>query len=206
MNSCRLVILLMPFLLSGCVTSNGNKSDADYYFLNKNKNLKAVGRTVLVELANDSAYPQISYDVTNALYEAMQKKQIFGITVIRQSDSVWQNLQLDKFTGYSFEELSAIHKSLKCDAVLRGAVTRYQPFPHLVIGLRLELIDLTDGQLLWALEQIWDADDKNIQDRVKDYYKHSILPGSESLEVGLVTVSSLKFIKFVAYETSETLQ
>jgi hypothetical protein len=70
----------------------------------------------------------------------------------------------------------------------------------------LELIDLTDGQLLWALEQVWDATDKSTQERVKDYYKRHILPGSESLQEGLGTVSSLKFVRFVAFETAETLQ
>jgi len=206
MNSIKLVILLLPFLLSGCSLNNTHKSNANYYFLNQNRNLSAVGRAILVQLANDSAYPQISSDVTDAIYEAAQKKQVFGLTVVRENDPRWQNLQLDKFADYSLEQLSAMHKSLKSNAVLRGTVTRYEPFPHLVIGLRLELIDLTDGQLLWALEQIWDAADKNTQDRINDYYNHSFLPGSKSLEVGLGTVSSLKFIKFAAYEVAETLQ
>lgn len=204
MNRWIPIFLLLPFFLSGC--AQNACPDADYYFINPNKDLCAVGRTVLVELANDSAYTQISSDVTDALYEAMQKKQVFGISVIRQNDYLWRNLQLDNFTDYSLEQLSAIHKSLKSDAILRGVVTRYEPFPHLVIGLRLELIDLRDGQLLWALEQIWDTSDKKTQDRIKDYYTHCILPFSESLEAGLGTVSSLKFIKFVAYETAETLQ
>jgi hypothetical protein len=115
-------------------------------------------------------------------------------------------LQLGKFDDYSLEQLSAMHKSLKADAVLRGTVTRYEPFPHLVIGLRLELIDLADGQLLWGLEQIWDAADNNTQNRIKDYYKTSFLPGSDSLEVGMGTVSSLKFIDFVTYETAKTIK
>jgi hypothetical protein len=99
-----------------------------------------------------------------------------------------------------------MRRTLKCDAVLRGTVTAFKPFPHMIIGLRLELIDLADGQLLWALEQIWDATDKNIQDRIKNYYSTHFLPGSEALQEELGTVSSLKFLKFVAFETAETLQ
>jgi hypothetical protein len=206
MNSFKYMFLLLPLLLSGCGSSSTYKPAASYYFLNPHKNLSEVGRTVQVELTNDSAYPQISVDVTDALYQAMQKKQLFGITLIRQSDPAWQNLQLDLKTAYTLDQLSGIRKSLKCGAVLRGTVTGYEPFPHLVIGLRLELIDLTDGQLLWALEQVWDATDKSTQERVKDYYKRHILPGSESLQEGLGTVSSLKFVRFVAFETAETLQ
>jgi hypothetical protein len=206
MSSFKTIFLLLLFFVSGCGVNSSYKSAANNYFLNPDKDLGAIGRVVLVELVNDSAYPQISADTTDALYEAMQKKQIFGLTLIRQSDPACRNLQLGMNTAYTFEQLSAIRKTLKCDAVLRGTVTRYQPFPHMVIGLRLDLVDLAEGQLLWAFEQIWDTADKNIQDRIKDYYNHRILPGSESLEVGLGTVSSIKFIKFVAFETAETLQ
>ncbi|OQA02499.1 MAG: hypothetical protein BWY69_01052 [Planctomycetes bacterium ADurb.Bin401] len=131
---------------------------------------------------------------------------MFGLTAIRQDDPAWRNLQLRSTDAFSLERLSAIHNNLKADAILRGSVTRYEPYPHLILGLRLELIDLKDGQLLWALEQIWDADDKKTQQRVKDFYDKSIIPFSDGLEKNLGVVSSLKFFKFVAYETAETLQ
>jgi hypothetical protein len=206
MKNLKTVFLVLLLFVAGCGVGSSYKTAGDYYFINSDKALDSVGRVILVELANDSAYPQISADITNALYEAVQKKQIFGLTLVRQSDPAWRNLQVGAYASYTFEQLSAIQKTFKCNAVLRGTVTRYLPFPHMVIGLRLELIDLADGQLLWALEQIWDAADKNTQDRVKKYYNHRILPGSDSLEVGLGTVSSIKFIKFAAYETAETLQ
>jgi len=206
MNNWKLLFLLVLFFLSGCFANKTPKPGVACSFLNNNKDLSNVGRAVFLELGNDSAYPQIASDVTDAFYEAVQKKQFFGLTVLRKNDPSWQNLRLDDFKGYSLEQFSVIRKALKCDAVLRGTITRYEPFPHLIIGLRLELIDLNDGQLLWAIEQIWDASDKSTQDRIKYYYDHSVWPRSESLDVGLGMVSSLKFIKFIAYESAETLK
>jgi hypothetical protein len=206
MNSFKYVFLLLPLLLSGCGSSSAYKSAASYFFINPHKNLSDVGRTAFIELTNDSAYPQISVDVTEALYQAMQKKQLFGITAFRQNDPAWLNMGLDLKTAYTLEQLSAIHRTLNCGAVLRGTVTKFEPFPHLVIGLRLELIDLSDGELLWALEQIWDATDKSTQERIKDYFKRQVMSGSGSLQEDLGTVSSLKFFRFVAFETAETLQ
>ncbi|HAL45260.1 MAG: hypothetical protein A2Y12_11175 [Planctomycetes bacterium GWF2_42_9] len=206
MKRSKFLLLLLPLLLTGCIGQKKHNPDSAYYYLTPNKDLMTIGRVVLLELANESAYTKVSFDITDSLYGALQKRQIFGITVIRQSDPSWQNLQLGKFDNYSLEQLSAMHKSLKADAVLRGTVTRYEPFPHLVIGLRLELIDLVDGQLLWGLEQIWDASDESTQNRVRDYYKTSILPGSDSLEVGMGTVSSLRFIDFITYETAKTIK
>jgi len=206
MNRVKTILLLLPVLLSGCGFNAAYKPAANYYYLNPNKDLSTIGRTALVELGNDSAFLQISADVTEALYQALQKKQLFGLTVIRQSNPVWRKLQLDLNSTYTLEQLSAMRKTLNCDAVLIGTVTGFEPFPHLTIGLRLKLVDLADGQLLWGLEQIWDTTDKTTQDRIKNYYRHCILPGFETLQEKLGTVSSLRFLKFVAYETSETLQ
>jgi hypothetical protein len=205
MNSLKTVFLLLPVLLSGCGLYKAYNPDADYYYLNPNKDLTAIGRTVLVELDNDSAFPQISADVTEALYHALQKKQVFGLTVVHKSDPEWRSLQLDTDSAYTLEKLSAIRKTLKCNAVLKGTITGFEPFPHMIIGLRLKLIDLNDGQLLWAIEQIWDTTDETTQDRIKSYYSHDLFPGSATLREKLATVSSLKFIKFVAFETAETL-
>jgi len=206
MNRIKTVFLLLPILLSGCGFNAAYKPAANYYYLNPNKDLSDIGRATLVELANNSAFPQISADVTEALYQALQKKQVFGLTVIRQSDSDWRKLQLDMNSAYTLEQLAAMRKTLNCDAVLIGTVTGFEPFPYLTIGLRLKLIDLADGQLLWALEQIWDTTDKTTQDRIKNYYRHHILPGFETLQEKLGTVSSLRFVKFVAFETAKTLQ
>jgi len=192
--------------VSGCIGSKRHNPETAYYYLNPHKDLKDLGRVALLELANESAYPKISSDVTDGLYGAIQKRQVFGIMVVRQNDPRWQNLQLGKFDDYTLEQLAAIHKTLKADAVLRGTVTRYEPFPHLILGLRMELTDLTDGQLLWAAAQIWDAADQSTQARIRDYYKTSLLPKADSLEVGLGTVSSLRFIEFVTYEVAKTIK
>jgi len=178
---------------------------ADYYYLNPAKDLSAIGRVAVIELDNDSSYPQISAQVTEALFQALQKKQIFGLSVVQQNDPAWRSLQLDLNSAYTLEQLSATRKTLKCNAILTGTVTRYQPYPHMTIGLQLKLVDLTDGQLLWALEQVWDTADKTTERRIKNYFQRQMRSGFAPLREQLVVVSSLKFIKFVVYEAAETL-
>jgi hypothetical protein len=206
MNSSKIVsLLLLTVLLSGCRNFYKAPAQAAYYYLNSDKNLTTIGRVAIVELDNDSSYPQISADVTESLYQALQKKQVFGLTVVRQHDPSWRSLQLDLDSTYTLDQLSAIRKTLKCGAILIGTITQYQPYPHTVIGLRLKLLDLTDGQLLWALEQVWDSADKTTEHRIKDYFQHQKRSGFAPLREELVTVSSLEFTKFVTYEVGETL-
>ena len=193
-------------LLSGCQFRTASVPKADCYYLNPDKDLCTIGRVAIVELDNNSGLPQISADITEALFLALQKKQIFGLTMVCQDEPAWRSLQLDLDSTYRLEQLLAIRKTLKCDAVLVGTITQYKPFPHMAIGLRMRLLDLKDGQLLWALEQVWDSADKTTESRIKNYLRSQMRSGLAPLREQLVVVSPLKFIKFVAYEVAETLQ
>ncbi len=192
------ILSLLAVFLSGCITYYGASAPAADY-------LTTVGRVAIVELDNNSSYPKISADVTEKLYQSLQKKQIFGLTVVRQNDPSWRSLQLDLDSKYALEQLLAIHETLKCDAVLLGTITEFRPYPHMTIGLRLKLIDLRDGQLLWALEQIWDSADKTTEYRIKNYFSSQKRAGYAPLHEQLAAVSPLEFIKFVSYEVAETL-
>jgi len=200
------VLFLLTFLLSGCVTYYRDlPPQADYYYINPNKSLSMVGRVIIVGLNNNSNYPQIAGDVTEKLYQALQKKQIFGLTVLRQDDPLWRSLQLDSDSKYTLDQIITLHKTLKCDAILLGTITEFRPYPHMIMGLRLKLLDLRDGELLWALEHIWDTADKTTEYRIKDYFRVHKRSGYAPLYEKLATVSSLEFIKFVSYEVAETL-
>jgi hypothetical protein len=217
---CNCAFLLLTILFSGCQSCSTISSQAaDGYYLNPDKNLYNVGRVALVELSNDSSYPQVSNDVTKALYIALQKKQLFGLTIINQENPTWRSLQLEMkspsqkqnsaFGGpstYSLEQLMTLRDTLKSDAVLTGTITEYKPYPHMAIGMRLKLLDINDGQLLWAFEQVWDCADKKTEAQIKKYFKSQMRSGFEPLREQLVVISPLKFINFVAYETAETLQ
>ncbi len=199
------VMLIIILFISGCNIKGASASAGEYYYLNKNKSLAMVGRVSIVELGNDSSYPQVSSDFTDTLYQALQKKQIFGLTIVRRQDATWRSLQLDLDTAYGLEQMMAMRETLKSDGVLIGTVTEFRPYPHMTIGLRLKLLDLTDGQLLWALEQVWDSADKKIQRRMRDYFKSQRSSDFTSMYQDLISVSSIEFMKFVCYEVAETL-
>ncbi len=200
-----MILLLLAVLLSGCSSqSSPSAPAANHYYRNPDKKFMSIGRAAIVELHNDSSYPRISTDITESLYQALQKRQVFGLTLIRQDDPSWKSLQLEHDSTYTFEQLLAIRDALKCDGVLIGTVTEYRPYPHMAVGLRLKLLDLRDGQLVWALEQVWDSSDKTTENRIKDYFKSEKREGYAPLHDKLATVSPLEFIKFVSYEVART--
>ena len=199
------VSLLLAVFTSGCNTPQDPVLAQNYYYLNPHKKLISIGRVVIVELNNDSSYPQISSDVTETLFQALQKKQFFGLTIIRRHDPSWRSLRLKGEPTLDLYQILTIQETLKCDGLLLGTITEFRPYPHMAIGLRLKLLDLADGQLIWALEQVWDSSDKTIKKRIRDYFKSMKGSGLAPLNEQLATVSPIEFAKFVSYEVAETL-
>lgn len=197
---------LLPVLFVGCGRCVlCRPAQSQHYYLSPQKQLCSIGTVALVELQNESAYPQISTDVSEALYQALQKKHLFGLSVIRSNDSRWKNLQIRPGSPYTLDQLLATRKILDADTVLIGTVTGYQPYPHMSIALRLKLIDLNDGELVWAIEQVWDTADRTTQARMKTYFDRQKHKEFAPVAEKLARISPINFVQFVAWEVAETL-
>jgi hypothetical protein len=200
-----LFLFIMPVIFSGCKSAEQVKDSANFYYKNPSRKISNLGRIAIVELQNDSSYPQVSSDITDALFQSLQKKQIFGLTIVRQRDPLWKSLQLEPDTTYTLDQMAAVRQTLKCDGVLIGTITEFKPYPHMSVGLRLKLIDLTTGDLLWALEQVWNSSDKITEQKIKKYFKETKSASAADSNERIAAISPLEFIKFISYEVAQTL-
>jgi hypothetical protein len=204
MRLCLPAALLLG-LLGGCA-SGPNDPMAGSYYLNLHKEPRALGRVALVELDNMSTYPEISRDATEALFLELQKKQLFSLARVSQDDPAWPALRENLDSPQGLQTLLEVRERLKCNGLLVGTVTEYRPYPRLVLGLRLKLLDLTDSRLLWGLEQVWDSSDRSMQKRIQAYFKRPLGLGPVPLREQVVVMSPLEFVRFAAYETAQTLE
>jgi len=202
-----MIFILSPaiLLLAGIGTDRGTSQESHYFYLNPSADLTSIGRVAVVELYNDSSYPQMSSEVTESLFNALQKKQVFGLTIVKQNDPSWRSLRLDLDTSYSHEQIRSMRETLKCDGVLIGTITKFRPYPHMAVGLRMRLLDLRDGRLVWAIEQVWDITDKKTEHQIRKYYSSEKNLSSVPLQEHLAAVSPMEFIKYVSFEVAETL-
>jgi len=210
MTDFRVVILILfAVVAAGC---SGDAYDtslpaAECYYLNPEKDLLKTSRVAIVELENSSIYPDISIDVTDTLFKELQKRQVFGLSIVRRDAPSWKSLQLRTLDStYDLEQLASIRKTLGCDAILTGTVTEYKPYPHMSVGLRLKVVDLRDGQLFWGLEQVWDSTDRTTELKITEYFKDQRRSAYAPLHEPLVSVSPIEFLKFVCSEVGATLQ
>ena len=198
-------ILSLAIVSTGCSRHGLSASSGQYYSRETAKNLSTIRTVCLVELHNNATYPQISGDVTDSLYQTLQKKQLFSLSLLRQTDTAWKTLEIQPGSPYTLEQLLAARKMLGVDAALVGTVTSYTPYPHMAMGLQMKLIDLRDGQVVWAVEQIWDTADKATEERIKKYFEKQLRSGFSPLGEQLAAISSINFVRFVTYDATEAL-
>ncbi len=203
-----LVIIVLTFLV-GC---NSKLFDLPpqpvpaYHWVNPQKNLYSTGRVVFLELYNDTDAQNITIEITKNLARRIQKKQIFGITVVKRDSSKWKSLQIKEGETLDLPKIAAINDILNCDALIIGKITEYSSFPHLAIGLDMKMIDLHDGENIWMLEQVWESDDRNTEYRIKQYVEEKEREDSVSFKDKIVAMSRYEFMKFISYEVANTFE
>ncbi len=203
---CCSVLSLLSLMSASC-TRVGHSVilESGHYYVDPTADFPGIARVVVFELDNQSVHPDIGPLLTDALGRAFRKRHLFALRTIAPSDQEWRSLDLANVQSYTIEELSAIRKELGADAIVFGAVQQYQPYPHLLTGLHLKMVDLRKGRVVWAMEQIWDSSDKLIELRMKRYFDSEMRSGYEPLNWQVFLTSPRAFDKFVAAEVARTL-
>jgi len=204
MNRLKTILVLLFILSSGCRLVRPVVPETGHYYLDRNANFSSVGKVVVFEFSNNSNNVNIPMTLTHAVTEALQKKHLFTVKSFSRDNPSWRKLDIDNKASYSMEELSLIRKQLGADAILFGSISRYRSFPHLTLGVHLKMVDLRSGELLWAIEQLWDSTDRYVERRMKKYYKEHMRSGYEPMSWEVLITSPKAFNKFVVFEIAQT--
>lgn len=160
-----------------------------------------VQRVVLLPLTSDTAYPAVADGMTTALFQALQGKQLFHVTLAPAPEACPLDLQ----KPLSLKDLARLRQATGADAVLIGTVRSFDPYPRMHLGLDIRLLDLRDSRVLWAVDHLWDATDKVTQRRMEQYFSEQSGDRWEPLQWRLATVGPAVMQQFVAYEAVGTL-
>jgi len=168
-------------------------------------NLRKIHRVVFVDLADGRQHPQVAAGLTDALTQAIRLGRHFHVRRVRRDDPVCEELPLDRPGGLTLTDMADIRRTLDCDAILYGSLTTCTAYPHMRIGLYLNLVDLGDGALVWSVEHTWDSTQQDVQRRLQQYFRSELRDayGPAGWELG--TVSPRLFQKFVAHECAVSL-
>jgi TolB-like protein len=202
---CVTILGLMLPVLSGCHIIEPIETPQGHYYLNPDGEVASVSRVILLELENQSTQTELADQLTRSLADGLSKRHLFAVRTVYRSDELWTALNLDNITAYSYEDLASISQSLKADAVVFGTIKRYTSYPHMLLALHLKMVNVRNGELIWAIEEVWDSTDKNVELRMKRYFTNEMRTGYQPLNWELLITSPRAFNKFVVYEVISTL-
>jgi len=129
----------------------------------------------------------------------LSRDKLAEITGSRQISSV------DKLPVVLIDKLFNIYNSYGADAVLFIDVTTYSAYPPLKLGLRTKLARVTDGEIIWAADNVFAAAEIAVANSAR---RHAAALGSDRGQVDLshtILQNPQRFAGYVAAATFLTL-
>lgn len=200
-----LAAMLLTNLLAGCHQQVAPCPPAIGYHLASPQELQQVRNVVFVGLTGPVDYDQVSIDLTRELFQTIQGRRLFQVDIVDNVDPTVATMSAAGREPLTLDQMSQLATSLGCDAVLYGTVVEFQAYPRMRLALRLRLVDVRRGKLLWGVDQVWDTSEKSIERRIEKYYHSKQTNQNEPLEWQMFVISPKSFEKFIAYEVGQTL-
>jgi len=174
------------------------------YYAAPRRDLMSLRSVAMLPLVNETDHPAAPAGLAEELFQAVQGRRLFHIRAVSPEEA--ERAALPAATGpLTLQDLARLRRSLGADAVLAGALTRWEPYPRMQVGLFLRLVDLRTGRVLWALDHVWDTTEATTQHRLRRFFADQMGAGAEPMGWELATASPQAFRKFVAWEAASTL-
>lgn len=218
MSSLRITALFLGLaFIFGCsaVTKKDGAVDGPFYVpTNVKAAAKIPAEVRRVVVLPSAGGPSLTEETLTALDDAFQtelnktnkfevvplsRDTLAAITGARQISSV------EKLPTILIDKLFNIYNPYGADAVLLIDVTTYSPYTPLVLGMRAKLVRVTDGEILWAADNVFSASDASVANAAR---KHAAELGNDRGSTNMshtILQNPQRFAGYVAASTFKTL-
>ncbi len=198
--------ILGAVALAACMTMFGcQEPELVNHYFDSGADFSRLKRIAFIELLPVDSDPEHAAEVTVALAQELQSKGLFHVQVISPEHPAYEFLPLDISCGVNMRQLRAFREKLHCDGVIVGELRHFRPYPHMQGGMQLQLSDLRNGTVAWAVEDVWDASSEATRRRGRRYFDGQVRQGYERAEWEVAILSPKAFLRFMAYEAARTL-
>jgi hypothetical protein len=166
--------------------------------------LDRINHVVFVEVQMDEQTTEAVEDFNLALTRALQDRRFMYLRSVRPSVELAQALPAEGRPP-TLEQLSAARRLTGADGIIYGCITRLEQYPRMQVGLRLRMLDLRKGQLLWAVDHVWDTTDRDVEQRMDAFFRACERTGYEPVGSQLALISPRVFAEFVSREVAATI-
>ena len=102
------------------------------------------------------------------------------------------------------ELLDKVRTGTGAEAILFVQLTRYQPYPPVALGWRLQLLSAEPPRVLWAVDELFDAGDPPVAEAAREYYR-AHWGNQPAADPGTILASPRRFGQYTAAAMVKTL-
>lgn len=189
---------------AGCSPPSDQTPKIGYYPRSMGELLN-IHQVAMIDLEDQTGHPAIADGLTQELLQAIQRRKIFQVNLVRRTGPLCRDLPLQARQGHTLQQLDLLRRTLQCDAVLLGTLESFQTYPRMKIALYLVLLDLKDGKAIWVVDHTWDTTEDWTVQRIRRFFGRDIRDGFEPVGWELALRSPSMLEKFVAFEAADML-
>ena len=181
----------------GCSTPPRPKVVNSY--LAEPEDLATVRRIMVLPFRQEAGVEVNCAAMRDAFVAELQKLRRFEVVPLtadaREDDELNHSLAMGRL---STDAIVRLCERYSLDGVLLGDVVAWRPYkpPHL--GLRTQLISVHSGAIVWAVDAIYDANDRTTINDLQHYVTHTQRDDGNLHGWELNLLSPTKFMQYVA--------
>ena len=219
---CLLCLFLLNGMLSGCSnlqlkerisTTISRKYIVENYYIDPELRPGEVRRILLLLPKDHADYNgpmEFVPNVYNHLETQLRRSKNFDIVRFHDAltpdqKKIFDSIDIEKKGSYDADMLYDLSRKINVQGMLFTTVTRYEPHEPFVFGVKLNLIHLRKGSIVWAVDEVFDGSRADVKNLVKSYYYNDQdATRNPSLQWNVILQSMDEFIKFSFYEVVKT--
>jgi len=172
-NVASLTATLAALLLGSCALERPPEKRDVNHFLADARDLASVRRVMVLPFAEESGVVAECTRIRDAYVTELQKLRRFEIVPLPDAAAEVQQLQASLRHGsVSTEGIVELCNRYRVDAVLAGSVTAYRAYTPPRLGMRTQLVSVHSGSVIWAVDALYDANDRSMQSDLRHYYEN----------------------------------
>jgi TolB-like protein len=193
------VALLATVFAGGCNLARPAQPKAINSYLAEPADLASVRRVMVLPFRQEPGVRVDCDQVRDSFVAELQKLRRFEVVPLtgeaREDDEMNASLAHGRL---STEAMVRLCDRYGLDGVLVGAVTAWRPYspPHL--GLRTQLISVHSGATVWAIDAIYDSNDRTTVSDLRHWVDHTQRDDGNLHGWELNLLSPQKFTSYVA--------
>lgn len=135
------------------------------------------------------------------------KRNLFEIVEISEEEmkSLFFQEEFSSVENLPSELITKLHHIYAIDGILLTDVSYYRAYKPVGLGVRQKLLDGRSGELVWAVDEVFDSSNPSVENAAKSFYLSESLIQYPLNATNTVIHSPTRFAKYVAYSIFDTI-